>query len=132
MNGRNDLEHGQIGNWRERVRDQGKRRRARPGAFEGDVFKLVLDQLANSRGAVDVRNDLEQKIWCRQGGEDRVQVGTFVLVPYGAGGHPDRTIVERADQGVDLDTQAGIGELFWKGPKIADSPNPACLPQENT
>src|SRR3954468_7433692 len=81
MSGRNDLEHGQFGNRSERVRDEGKRRRARPGAFEGDVFKLVLDQLANSRGAVDVRNDLEQKIWCHEGGADRIQVSTLCLYP---------------------------------------------------
>ena len=81
---------------------------------------MVLDQLANSRGAVDVRDDLEQKNWCRQGGADRVQVSTFVLVSDGDGGHLDRTIIERADQGVDLDTQAGIGEHFGKTPKARD------------
>jgi hypothetical protein len=66
MHGRNDLEHGQFGNRRERVGDQGERRRARPRALERDVFKTILDQFANSRSAVDVGNDLEQKVRRRQ------------------------------------------------------------------
>jgi hypothetical protein len=66
MHGRNDLEHGQFGNRCERVGNQRERCRPRPSALERDLFKAILDQFANSRGAVDMGNDLEQKVRRRQ------------------------------------------------------------------
>src|SRR5258708_20320035 len=43
MDARQDLEHGQFGHRRQRVRVEVKCRRPGPGAFDRDVLKVVLD-----------------------------------------------------------------------------------------
>src|SRR5712691_11669448 len=70
-----DLEHRQLGDRRERVRVELQRRRAGPGALERDIFEVIFDELANSRLAVDVRDDLEQEIRRGQRGPYRVEIG---------------------------------------------------------
>src|SRR5262249_59831180 len=96
-----------------------RRGRARRGALELDVLEIIFDELADSRGAVDVRNDLEQKVGGRERSAHRVEVRGFVFVPHAGGGDADRAVVEGADHLIDLDVQRRIGELFGKAPKLA-------------
>ena len=62
VDGRDDLEHRQVGDRRQRVRIKLQRARPRPGAAYLDVLKPVFDKLADACGAIDVRNDLDQEI----------------------------------------------------------------------
>src|SRR5262249_26693447 len=119
VNRGHDLEEGQLRDRGEGIRRERKGRRARPRAFERDVVEIIFDELADARAAVDVRNDLEQKVRGRERSAHRVEIGGLVLVPHGGGGDPDRPIVERADHLIDLDVQRWIGELLRKAPKLA-------------
>src|SRR6516164_3227297 len=119
VNRGHDLEHGQLRDRGEGMRRERKRRRSRPRALERDVLEIILDELADSRAAVDVRNDLEQKVRGREQRAHRVEIGGFVLVSHGGGGDADRAVVERADHLIDLDVQRRIGQLFRKAPKLA-------------
>ena len=56
------LLHRQLGQGRQCVGGQAERRRAGPGTFQVDILQVVLDQLANARRAVDMRDDLEQEV----------------------------------------------------------------------
>src|SRR5215813_7696461 len=114
-----DLEHGQLRDRGEGMRRERKRRWSRPRALERDVLEIIFDELADSRAAVDVRNDLEQKVRGRERSAQRVEIGSLVLVSHGGGGDADRAVVERADHLIDLDVQRRIGELFRKAPKLA-------------
>src|SRR5499427_9223994 len=62
-----DLEHRQLGERRQGVREQGELGRPGPCSLQVDVGEIVLDQLADARRAVDVRDDLEQEIGRQQG-----------------------------------------------------------------
>ena len=62
VDGRDDLEHRQVGDRREGVRVKLQRTRPRPGAAHLDVLKPVFDELADARCAIDVRNDLDQEV----------------------------------------------------------------------
>ena len=62
---RDDLEHRQVGDRRQRVRVKLQRARPRPGATYLDVLEAVFDELADPRGAINVRNDLDQEIRLR-------------------------------------------------------------------
>src|ERR1700730_17861383 len=119
VNRGHDLEHGQLGDRGEGVRRERKRRRARPRALERDVLEIILDELADSRAAVDVRDDLEQKVGGRERSAHRVEVGGFVLVSHAGGGDADRAVVEGADHLIDLDVQRRLGELLGKAPELA-------------
>src|SRR5215831_8612676 len=119
VNRGHDLEHGQLRDRGQRVRRERKRRRARPRALERDVLEIIFDDLADPRAAVDVRNDLEQKVRGRERSADRVEIGGFVLVSHGGGGDADRPVVERADHLIDLDVERRLGELLGKAPKLA-------------
>src|SRR6516162_7290736 len=70
VNRGHDLEHGQLGDRGERMRRERKRRRACPRALERNVLEIIFDELADSRAAVDVRNDLEQKVRGRERSAD--------------------------------------------------------------
>src|SRR6266446_6896843 len=109
-----DLEHGQLRDRGEGMRRERKRCRPRPRALERDVLEIIFDELADSRAAVDVRDDLEQKVRGRERSADRVEVGGFVLVSHAGGGDADRAVVERADHLIDLDVQRRLGELLGK------------------
>ena len=61
-----DLEHGQLGKRCQGVREQGELGRPGPCSLQINVSEIVLDQLADPCGAVDVRNDLEQKVRGRE------------------------------------------------------------------
>ena len=43
-----------------------QRRGPGPRALYRDIFEMVLDELADARRAVDMRDNLEQKIWSRE------------------------------------------------------------------
>src|SRR5262245_13728763 len=113
------FEHRQLRHRRQRVRGKRQRRRAGPGALERDVLEIVLNKLADPRAAVDVRDDLEQEVGRRQRGTDGVEIGGLVLVSHRGGRHPDRPVVERSDQLVDLDMQGRAGELLGEAPQLA-------------
>src|SRR5262249_29071202 len=119
VNRGHDLEHGQLRDRGEGVRRERKRRWPRPRALERDVLEIIFDELADARAAVDVGNDLEQKVRGGERSADRVHVGGFVLVSHAGRGDADRAVIERADQLIDLDVQRRIGELLRKAPKLA-------------
>src|SRR5262249_38496448 len=60
VNSRDDLQHRQFCDRGERMRGECERRRTGPGALEHDILEVILDQFADPRAAVDVRNDLEE------------------------------------------------------------------------
>src|SRR4051794_28167100 len=66
MNRGDDLEYRQLGDWSKRMRRERNRARAGPRPLERHVLEVIFDELADARAAVDVRNDLEQKIRCRE------------------------------------------------------------------
>ena len=61
---RDDLKYRQLGQRRQRVREQDKLCRSGPGALQVDVLQTVFDELADARRAVDMRYDFEQEIGC--------------------------------------------------------------------
>src|ERR1700730_1895682 len=105
VDGGNDLEHRQLRDRRERVRVERQRRRTGPGALERDVLEVIFDDLADPRAAIDVRDDLEQKIRGGERGSQRIEIGCLVLVSHGGGRDPDRSVIERADHLIDLDVE---------------------------
>src|SRR5215469_16146779 len=119
MNRGDDLEHRQLGDRGKRMRAERNRARPGPRPLERHVLEVIFDELADARAAVDVRNDLEQKIRRRERGADRGGVGPLVLISHGRGDDADRPIVERAHQLIDLDVQRRIGQFFRKAPKLA-------------
>src|SRR5262249_47671535 len=83
VNRGHDVEHGHLRDRGEGMRRERKRRRARPRALKRDVVEIIFDELADARTAVDVRNDLEQKVRGRERSAHRVEIGGLVLVPHG-------------------------------------------------
>src|SRR5215475_10822345 len=79
---------------------------------------MVFDQLAYARCAVDMRNNLEQKVWSRKRSFDLRQIGFAVLVAHRAGRDPKRPIIQCSDKGVDLGSQRRLGQLFGKAPEF--------------
>src|SRR6185312_16956641 len=57
-----DLEDGELGERRQRVREQRELGRAGPRSLQVDVAQPIFDQLADARRAVDMWDDLEQEI----------------------------------------------------------------------
>ena len=88
-----DLEHGQLGERRQGVREQGELGRPGPCALEIDVGEVVLDQLADARRAVDVRNDLEQEAGRLQRRFRRREIRLLVLVSHRADSNRQRSVV---------------------------------------
>src|SRR5262249_4644543 len=79
-----DLEHRQLGERRQGVREQGELGRPGPRSLQIDVGQVVLDELADAWRAVDVRDDLEQEIGRLQRSFDRGEVRLPVLVSHRA------------------------------------------------
>jgi hypothetical protein len=63
---------------------------------------VVFDELADARRAIDMRNNLEEKIRRRKRSSDLCQVGFTVLVSHRTGRDANRPIIQRSDQRVDL------------------------------
>jgi len=122
VNRGDDFEHRQLRDRSKRMGRERDRARAGPRPLERHVLEVIFDELADARAAVDVRNDLEQKIRRRERGADRGGVGHLVLVTHGRGDDAHRSIVQRSDHLVDLDMQRRVGQFFRKAPKLT----PAC------
>src|SRR6202043_267364 len=69
---RDHLEHRQFRDGRECVWVERERRGTGPGTLDVDVLEIELDELADARAAVDVRDDLEEVVGLRQRGPYRV------------------------------------------------------------
>src|SRR5262245_11365328 len=88
VQGRDNLKDRQFGYRRHGMRAERQRARAGPRPLDRDVLEIVLDQLANARAAVDMRDDLQEEV---RRGERRLggrQIDLFVLVAHGRGRHP--------------------------------------------
>src|SRR5258708_32165198 len=96
-----------------------ERTRSDPGAFHLDVGQEVLNQLADARAAVDMRNDLEQVVRGFQGSANRSHICLPILVAHGPGRDADSPIVEGPDEGVGLDAKRWFGQLLGKAPELA-------------
>src|SRR6185437_14807905 len=113
------LEHRQLGHRRQRMRAQIERGRPGPGALERDILEVVLDDLADARRAVDMRDDLQEEVRRRQRRLHRRQIRRLVLVADRCRGDAHRPVIERADDRVDLDVKRGIGKLLGEAPELA-------------
>src|SRR3979411_2464379 len=74
-----------------------------PGTLYRNVLATVADELADPRGAIDVRNDLQQEIGSRQISEHPICRQRAMLVTHGRDCDPHRTVVQDAQQRVRLD-----------------------------
>src|SRR5882672_11065871 len=117
MLGAQHFKHRQFRHRCQRMRRQRQCRRTFPGTLHRHILQVIAHQLADARGAVDMRNDL-QKIVGRdaQALPQRLSIERTVLVSHGSSGNPDRTVVERAHQRVDLGVQLGLGQLLGETP----------------
>src|SRR5262245_24741686 len=131
MDGRDDLQHGQFGHRRQGMRGERQGARPDPRALDRDVLEAILDQLADARAAVDMRDDLQQEIRRGERRLGRRKIGLFVLVSHRRGRDPHRTIIQGADQHVDLRAQAGIGQLLRKAPQLAPARDRRLVVQEH-
>src|SRR6516165_10159200 len=116
-----DLKHRQFRDGSECVGMQIERARSGPSALQIDVLKVVFDQLADPRAAVDMRYDLQQEIGCFERRFGRGAIGRLVLVTHGPSGHTDRAVIECADQRVDFGAQRRLRQFLWKAPKLASA-----------
>ena len=83
------------------------RGRSRP-ALTDDVGDLGADQLGDARAAVVAgRSILSMNVGTVIWRLGLVQIQLVVLVAHGRGGHPQRAVVEGADQGAVVDVQPG-------------------------
>src|SRR5215471_11215228 len=114
-----NLEYRQLGDRGQRMRGQRQGCGAGPGALERNVLQIIFHELAHARAAVDVRDDLQQEIRQRERGFDGLQVGLAVLIAHRAGRDPKRSVIERADERIDLGLQFRVGELLRKSPELA-------------
>src|SRR5262249_23401576 len=109
-----------------------KRWRSGRGAFEVDVFKVVFDQLADPRAAVDMRYDLQKEIWRLERGLDGRVISRLVLKTHGPGSYPHRTVIKRTDESIDFGAQRRLGQFLWKAPQLASSGDRRIVVQEHT
>src|SRR5262249_34207697 len=90
-----------------------------PGAFDRDILKGILDELADARRAADMRDDLQEEVRC---GERRChcgQIRSLVFIAHRPGRDAHRSVVERTDERVDLGLEARARKLFGETPKLA-------------
>src|SRR5262245_14144393 len=116
-----DLEHRQLCERRQGVREQGELSRSGPCSLQIDIGEIVLDQLADACRAIDVRNNLEQEIGRQQRSFHRCEIGLLVLVSHSANGNRQRSVVQPADQFVDFRLQRRLCELLGKAPEFASA-----------
>mmetsp|Transcript_49009 Transcript_49009/g.115130 ORF Transcript_49009/g.115130 Transcript_49009/m.115130 type:complete len:287 (+) Transcript_49009:1876-2736(+) len=109
----------QISHRRQRMRMQFQRGRAAPGTLNGDVDHVIAHQLADAGCAVDMRNDLEQIVRGSLAAGHGFGIHRAVLEAHGARGHPDRAVIERADQSINFDREMRGGQLLRKPPEFA-------------
>src|SRR5215831_15683351 len=116
---RDDLDDRQLGDRGQRMRGQCQSRGAGPGALQRNVLEMVFHELAHARAAVDVGDDLQQEIRQRERGFDGLQVGLAVLITHRTGRDPKRSVVQCANERIDLGLQLRVGELLGKSPEFA-------------
>src|SRR6185312_15861367 len=92
---------------------------------------MVFDQFADTRRSIHVRNDLEQEVWRLQRSLNRIEICLTMLVTHASGRDAYRTVVECADQRVDLCMQAGTSQFLRKSPKFASAGNRGMIIQEH-
>src|SRR4029450_1784839 len=100
------------------MRRQRETRGSGPRPFQADLLKAIFNELTDPRTAVDVRNDLEKEVRLLESGLDLRRVGFAMLLSPGAGCSPQRTVIQSADEGVDLGLQRRLTELFRKAPEL--------------
>ena len=83
------------------------------------MLEMVFDELADAWRAVDVRNNLEEKIWSRERGFDVRQISFAVLVAHRAGRNAKRPVIQRSDECVDLGSQGRLRQFLRKAPELA-------------
>src|SRR5215831_12470742 len=132
VGGRDDFEHRQFRDGSERVGMQIERARSGPSALQIDVLKVVFDELADPRAAIDMRYDLQKEIWRLERGLDNGVIGRLVLVTHSAGRHPHGAVIERTDESVDFGAQARLRQFLWKAPKLAPAGDRRIVVQEHT
>src|SRR5690348_17801386 len=113
------------------MRIERQRRRSGPGAFQHHVLEAVFDELANARAAIDMRDDLQEEIWRGQTVLHGREIGAAMLVAHGAGRDAHLTVIERADQRVDLGLEARTGELLGEAPELAAAGDGSLIVQEH-
>src|SRR6476661_2665010 len=96
-----------------------QRRWPRPCAPYRHILKAVFDKLADARPAVDVRNDLEEKVWRLKRSLDLRHISFAVLVTHRTGRDSKRPVIERSDQRVDLGSQRRLRQFLRKAPELA-------------
>src|SRR5713101_8900021 len=79
---------------------------------------MIFDEFADARRAVDMRYDLEQEIGCSQRSAYCREIGLPVLVAHGANGNLQQTVVQPANQRVDLRLEGGLGKFLGKAPEF--------------
>src|SRR5499427_116405 len=109
----------QLGDRSQRMRGQRQSCGAGPGTLQRNVLQMIFHELAHARRAVDVGDDLQQEIRHRERGLDGVQVGLAVLITHRAGRDPKRSVIQCANERVDLGLQLRVGELLRKSPELA-------------
>src|SRR5689334_10496106 len=87
-----------------------------PGAFDADVREMKLDQLANSRGAIDVRNDFQKLVGRVERSSHCLAIEGVVLVAHSAGRNAHITVVQRANKRIDVGAQRWLRQLLGKTP----------------
>src|SRR6516164_11775601 len=120
---RDNLDDRQLSDRSQRMRGQRQSCGAGPGALERNILEIIFHELAHARAAVDVRDDLQQEIRHRERGFDRIQVGLTVLVAHRARRNAKRSVIQRADERIDLSLQFRVGELLRKTPEFAPARN---------
>ena len=110
---------------------QVERGRPGPGAFQHHVLQAIVDELADARASVDVRNDLQEVVRLRESLRDRLQVDRLVLVAHARRHHAQRPVVERADERVLVDGQARLGVLLREAPQLAAAVDGRTIVQEH-
>ena len=101
------------------MRGQAQGRWPGPGALQYNVLKAVFDKLADPRRTIDVGDDFKQEVRRFERRFDLRQVGFTVLVSHRPGRDPKRTVIQRADERVDLSPQGRLRELLGKAPELA-------------
>src|SRR5208283_430016 len=96
-----------------------KRCRAAPGPFERNILPAIAHKLANTRPAIDIRDDLEKEIRLAKFAQDRAVIQFLVLIPHASHGAEYRAEMQRTDKHFALVAQRGTRQFLRKPPNLA-------------
>src|ERR1700736_3402728 len=116
---RNHLTHRQPRHVAQRVLEELDRGRPRPGPLHRDVFHVVAHQLANPRGTVDMRDDLEHEVRPSERLQQRRRVELAMLEAHRCGDAQHRAVVQGADHDIALMRDLGARQLLRETPDLA-------------